>query len=409
MTSPSIPRSRPRVAIIGAGLGGLATAVGLSAHGFPVDVFEQSGQLGEIGAGINLSPNASKALAGLGLYDRIGAVANSPAAMEARDMQTGRVLSTVKVGEMARSLGGAYWQVHRADLLETIADAIDADRLHLGHRLTDLEQCGDTVRLAFANGGVHEADIVIGADGVHSPVRASLWGGESPKFFGQVICRSLLPGDAVPREVLGESGSASWMGPGHHAIAYYLRGHSLISFIAQSDSDNWVEESWRIAGDPDALRASLWADAEPRLRQLLAAITECSKWGLFSREPSPAWGRGRITLIGDAAHPMLPNAGQGAAQAFEDAYVLSRWLAEHPDDPVGALAGYEAVRKPRAHAIQRQSAENARFYHPKGPAEVAERERIIAEREARGETFHNLGWIYAHDPVTAWNKVPQPA
>ena len=224
-----------------------------------------------------------------------------------------------------------------------------------------------------------EAEIVIGADGVRSVIRQALYGDDNPTYTGQMVWRALLNGSDVPEEVLEPTGHIQWVGPGCHLLAYYIRGRKLVNIVTQEDTDKWVEEGWSTRGDPDEMRLS-FPNPEPRLEKLLSVVTECSKWGLFTRPLTQNWGRGRIQLIGDAAHAMLPNAGQGACQAFEDAYILARWL-EACRDPVEAFANFRRIRIPRVHGVQRLSFSNARFKHMRDSA--AQKESIAVRQEQR--------------------------
>lgn len=388
------------IAIVGGGLGGLAAAIALRASGFDVDIFERAPQLGEVGAGINISPQATKALRAMGIGKEIAAAGTRVSGMIQRSMYTGEKLIETDFGAASDRFGAPYYVFHRADLLDALARTIDVSRLHLDHRCIGLAEAADGITVEFANGNRHKADIVIGADGIHSQVRRYLYGDDHPTFTGQMVWRALLDGSLFPRDLLGPHGFCGWIGKGCHLMTYYLRGTSIINITTQSDAEAWVEEGWSIKGHPDDMRAA-FPDAAPQLQQLLGGVTECSKWGLFGRKPSLDWGRGRIQLIGDAAHPMLPNAGQGAAQAFEDAYVLAQWLAARPDDPEAALAAFRNVRIPRAHAVQRQSAENSRLVHA-GDWET--RMETFRAREQRGDTPLGLNWIYGYDPVQEWSE-----
>ena len=202
---------------------------------------------------------------------------------------------------------------------------------------------------------------MIGADGVRSVIRQALYGDDNPTYTGQMVWRALLDGGNVPRGGARADRAYPVGGPGCHLLAYYIRGKKLVNIVTQEDTDKWVEEGWSTRGDPDEMRLS-FPNPEPRLKKLLSVVTECSKWGLFTRPLTQNWGRGRIQLIGDAAHAMLPNAGQGACQAFEDAYILGRWL-EACRDPVEAFANFRRIRIPRVHGVQRLSFSNARFKH----------------------------------------------
>jgi salicylate hydroxylase len=385
-----------RIAIVGGGLAGLATANALAAFGFEVDIFEQARTLAEIGAGISISSQAVKALRAIGVGEQLAAVGNVSQGLQTRNMQTGEPL---EFREPAASRYGApHYFVHRADLLNVLASKIDPGFLHSDHRLTGIEERRSSVTLSFANGAIRQADVVVGADGVHSVIRRALYGADDPTYTGQMVWRALLKGSDVPPEALEPTGSTQWLGPGCHLVSYYLRGREVINVVTQEDTDKWVEESWSIAGDPDEMRAS-FPNPEPRLKTLLSVVTQCSKWGLFTRPLTTNWGQDRIQLIGDAAHAMLPNAGQGAAQSFEDAYTLARWLDAERNDPVEALRNFRRIRIPRVHGVQRRSLANARMKH------MRDRE-VQKARLAKGDMTDSMEWIWGYDPVEAWDKPP---
>src|SRR5882724_9308040 len=350
-----------RIAIVGGGLAGLAAAHALRTCGMQAEVFEAAAALGEIGAAVNVSPQACKALQAIGLGDKVAAVATASPGIYTRNMQTGEFLEFNDRQKAAARYGAPYYTFHRADLLDALASGLDHSAIHLGHRLTGLEEQSDHTVLAFANGARVEAEIVIGADGVRSVIRQALYGADNPSYTGQMVWRALLNGDDVPEEVLAPTGHTQWVGPGCHLLAYYIRGKKLVNIVTQEDTNKWVEEGWSTSGDTDEMRLS-FPNPEPRLEKLLSLVTECSKWGLFTRPLTQNWGRGRIQLIGDAAHAMLPNAGQGACQAFEDAYILARWL-EAGGNPAEAFANFRRIRIPRVHGVQRLSISNARFKH----------------------------------------------
>ena len=388
-----------RIAIIGGGLAGLAATQALRTVGTTAQVFETAPALGEIGAAVNASPQAVKALQAIGLGDKIAAVGYASPGIQTRNMQTGEFLEFNDRHKAAAKYGAPYYSFHRADLLDALADGLDASAIHLGHRLTGIEERGERVVLAFANGAQVEAEYVIGADGVRSVIRQALYGADNPTYTGQMVWRALLNASDVPAEVLEPTGHIQWVGPGCHLLAYYIRNKKLVNIVTQEDTDKWVEEGWSTRGDPDEMRLS-FPNPEPRLKKLLSLVTECSKWGLFTRPLTQNWGRGRIQLIGDAAHAMLPNAGQGACQAFEDAYILSRWLSACPD-PAEAFANFRRIRIPRVHGVQRLSIANARFKHMRDAA--AQKQSIDA---GRGSVHGNSDWVWGYDPIGEWNKEP---
>ena len=383
-----------RIAIIGGGLAGLATAAALARFGIAADVFEQAPKLGEIGAGINVSPQAIYALRAIGLGGPLAAIANIAPGVLTRDMNTGATLNYRDQGLAAARFGIGVHSFHRADLLHALASGVDPRTIHLGHRLTGLDERPDGVSLNFANGAARDADIVIGADGVHSLIRRALYGDDNPTYTGQMVWRALLPGGAVPAEVMAPSGHVQWLGRGRHFFAYYLRGREVVNVVTQEDTESWVDEGWSIPGDPDAMRLS-FPDPEPLLAALLRRVTQCSKWGLFTRPLTGNWGRGRIALIGDAAHAMLPNAGQGASQSFEDAYILARWLAE-PGDAIEALQNFRRVRIPRVHAVQRISADIVRTKHT-----------LKTDKAAEVDGIDRMAWIWGYDVTADWNGSPR--
>jgi salicylate hydroxylase len=387
------------LAIVGGGLAGLAAAHALSRCGIQAEVFEAAPALGEIGAAVNVAPNASRALLAIGLGDKIAAVANSSPGIYTRNMQTGEFLEFNDRRKSSVRYGAPYYTFHRADLLDALASGLDRRLIHLDHRLVGVEEKSDGVVLAFGNGAKVDAEFVIGADGVRSVIRHALYGHDNPTYTGQMVWRALLNGSDVPREVLEPTGHVQWVGPGRHLLAYYIRGEKLVNIVTQEDTDKWVEEGWSTRGDPDEMRAS-FPNSEPRLEKLLSLVTQCSKWGLFTRPLTENWGRGRIQLIGDAAHAMLPNAGQGACQAFEDAYILAQWL-EACRDPVEAFANFRRVRIPRVHAVQRLSLANARFKHMR---DSAEQKDLIAS--GKGSVHGSAEWVWAYDPIGGWDKDP---
>ena len=250
-----------------------------------------------------------------------------------------------------------------------------------------MEERSDRIVLAFENGADVEAEFVIGADGVRSVIRRALYGEDNPTYTGQMVWRALLDGNDVPEDVLEPTGHVQWVGPGCHLLAYYIRGRKLVNIVTQEDTDKWVEEGWSTRGDPDEMRPS-FANPEPHLEKLLSLVTECSKWGLFTRPLTQNWGRGRIQLIGDAAHAMLPNAGQGACQAFEDSFILGRWL-EACRDPAEAFANFRRIRIPRVHGVQRLSISNARFKHMRDS--TAQKEAIAPAPAASTATPNGSG------------------
>jgi salicylate hydroxylase len=391
--------SNCRIAIVGGGLAGLATAQALTSFGIKAEVFEAAPALGEIGAAVNTSPQAVKALRAIGVGDRIAAVGHLSPGIYTRNMLTGEFLEFNDRFKLAERYGAPYYSFHRADLLNALASGLEPSAIHLAHRLTGIEEREERIILNFANRTCFEAEYVIGADGVGSVLRRALYGADNPTYTGQMVWRSLLNAGDIPQETLEPTGHTQWVGPGRHLLAYKIRQGKLVNIVTQQDTDEWVEEGWSTRGDPDEMRAS-FPNSEPRLEKLLSIVTECSKWGLFTRPLTQNWGRGRIQLIGDAAHAMLPNAGQGACQAFEDAYILARWL-DACADPAEAFANFRRVRIPRVHGVQRLSFSNSRFKHMRDA--TAQKQSIAA---GTGSVHGNSEWVWGYDPVNEWDREP---
>jgi salicylate hydroxylase len=391
--------SSSRIAIVGGGLAGLAVANALKTFAIDAEVFEQAPALGEIGAAVNASPQAVKALRAIGVGDSIAAVGHLSPGIYTRNMQTGEFLEFTDRHKIAEKYGAPYYSFHRADLLDALAGGLDHGAVHLGHRLTGIEERSHHTVLSFANGKRVETEFLIGADGIRSVIRQALYGTDNPTYTGQMVWRALLDANDVPPEALEPYGHTQWVGPGCHLLAYYIRRGKLVNIVTQQDTDKWVEEGWSTRGDPEEMRRS-FPNPEPRLARLLGIVTECSKWGLFTRPLTRNWGRGRIQLIGDAAHAMLPSVGQGACQAFEDSYILARWLKACPD-PAEAFVNFRCVRIPRVHGVQRLSLQNKDFKHMRDSA--MQKEAIISGK--RG-VHGNIEWVWRFDPVADWDKEP---
>jgi salicylate hydroxylase len=379
---------------VGGGIGGLSAALSLLRAGFDVQVYERARELGEVGAGIQISPNASRVLHGVGLADELAQMGVRPLAWHQRRWDDGRtLLRTPLAGAIESAFGFPHYQMHRADLLAALARALPAERVHLRHRLTGLAEHRDRVEARFAGGDAAELDLLVGADGIHSVVRGLLFGSQDPRFTGCAAYRGLVPAERL-RELGLEVTAQVWLGPGRHFVHYFVQQERLVNFVAIVDQDSWTRESWTDRGDVGEALAA-YEGWHPQVRTILAAVDEIFIWGLFDRTPLPRWTAGRVTLLGDACHAMLPFMAQGAAQAIEDGATLAACLRDSAD-PAEALRRYEQLRVPRASRIQGLSAANkTRFHLPDGP----EQEARDAEM-AGGSTdwsFKAVEWIYGHD------------
>jgi len=383
-----------RIAVIGGGIGGLAAALQLLKAGLDVQVYEQAERISEIGAGIQISPNASRLLLRLGLKTAMDGVGNRPRAVHQRRWDDGRTLQFAPLGpEVEAAFGAPYYHFHRGDLVSLLADALPQQRLHVGHKLIGLEQKQSGVVARFENGASAEADLLVGADGIHSRVRGLVFGPEKPRFTGCVAWRGLVPAERI-RHLEIETVSHNWMGPGGHVVHYWVSAGRMMNVVCVVEHSDWTRESWTDKGEvADVLaRYEGW---HPTVRGLIAAFSETFIWALHDRAELPNWSEGRVTLLGDACHPMLPMMAQGAAQAIEDGAALAALLKAMPDDLACALARYEALRKPRATRLQQASAANrTRFHLPDGEAQRARDEALASSGD---RSIANIGWLYAHD------------
>ena len=387
-----------KVAIVGGGLGGLAAALFLRRTGIQVTVVEQMAELREVGAGIVVAPNMVRPLAQLGLADTMARFApRLEAAWEFRRWQDGRVLSSQPMGEACLQLYGAHCHVaHRGEMLALLRQALPDDAVQLDRRCTALQQDehGVTLQLSGRDGRTHEqrADLVIGADGIHSAVRPFVAPADEARFSGLCAFRCLVPAAAAPAMALRPV-QTLWLGPGRHFVHYPISAGTLVNLVAIVPAGDWRNESWTAEGAVADLRAE-FAGWDPRLHQLIDAATETKRWALFDRSPLPRWTAGRVSLLGDAAHPMLPFFAQGSAQAFEDAVVLTGCLTgADAATAAQALQRYERIRRPRASEVQLMSrGREVRNHLPDGPAQQ-ERDAQLAS----GDPLRQSAWLYGHD------------
>lgn len=385
-----------RVGVVGGGIGGLTAALSLLRHGFDVHVYEQASMLGEVGAGVQVSPNAARVLHGLGLSGELAQTGVKPLAFHQRRWDDGRTLLRSPLGErLEATFGFPHYQMHRADLLTALAGAVPAERVHLGHRLTGLTDHGDRVEARFDNGASARVDVLVGADGIKSTVRGVLFGPEHPRFTGCVAYRGLVPAQRLKTLDL-EVTVQVWMGPGRHFVHYLVSAGRLVNFVAVIEQDTWTRESWTDRGDI-AAALEAFEGWHPQVRTILGSVDETFIWALFDRAPLRRWSAGRVTLLGDACHAMLPFFAQGAAQAIEDGATLAACLAAAGSDLAAALRRYETVRIPRAIRLQAISTSNkTRFHLPDGP-EQQERDAQMAAGSTDW-SFDAVGWLYNHDP-----------
>jgi salicylate hydroxylase len=349
---------KPNVVVVGGGIGGLFAANALIAHGLQVSVYEQAPSLGEVGAGVFLTPNSVRQLQRVGLgpsVEQRGARVGTGSRYFRHD---GTPIAPVQVTDS--SGWNATFGMHRADLVEMLAAALPSEVVHTGHRCSGFEQSDDVARVSFANGAIVEGDVVIAADGIHSDLQRYVTPPSRPVFHGSVAYRGVIAHRRIPH--WPTDSWLMWLGKGKHFLTFPVRAGELINYVGFVPADEEMKESWSAPGDPDVLRRE-FAGWDPRIGSLLSQVEATFRWALYDREPLPAWTRGRLTLLGDAAHPMLPHLGQGANQSIEDGMALATILAHaNRATAPAALLAYEHLRRERVAQVQRGARENGLRY-----------------------------------------------
>jgi salicylate hydroxylase len=381
-----MPRSL-RVVIIGAGIGGLTAAAALRRFGMEVEVYEQAPQLGEVGAGLQIGPNAVKVIAALGLEEQLLETASEPTNIVSLDWKDANLRFREPLRAISQQAYGArYLTAHRADLHRLLQSRVPESSVHLNATLTKMSSTSSGAVATFQDGREVECDVLVGADGIHSVVRANLFGEQPARFTNQICWRAQIPMDAVPTRV-GPGGSvhlehgeySGWIGPTGHVICYPIRAGKTLNIFAGRVSETWLAESWVTpSANEELLEAySGWNEA---LLGMLKKADRCFKWGIYDRDPLKHWVSGRTALLGDAAHPMMPTLAQGAAISIEDGYALARNLAAANGDTDSGLAAYERERVPRASAVQLQA-----------------RAQFEDNRKVPAPPPRDRSWIFKHD------------
>ena len=392
-----------RIAVIGAGIGGLATALALLRRGLDVEVYEQAPQLGEVGAGIQISSNGTRVLYALGLEEALRRVQVLPSRRQIRHWSTGETWDWFELGAVsAKRYGTPHVMLHRADLHALLAEAVGRlkpDAVHLAKRCIGLTQSDRQVEIRFETGETASAAYVIGADGIHSRVRECLFGPDRPQFTGVVAWRAVVPMEKLPSR-LAQMVGTNWLGPRGHVLHYPVRRGELMNYISLVERDDWQIESWTVAGTRSEL-ANDYRGWHADVHAIIANIETPYKWALMVREPMPQWSQGRITLLGDACHPTLPFLGQGGVMALEDGYVVAACLQRYFTDPAKALGRYEELRKERSAAVVRAAHENRKQVF--SPA-LADKDAIavsVAHEWQQVRLRERFEWLYAYDATAA--------
>jgi salicylate hydroxylase len=399
----------PSVVIIGAGVGGLTLALALRRRGIEAEILEQSAELREVGAAVALAANATRLLQDIGLAESLARVSTEPTRMVHRDGRDGRLIAATRGPDWYRGTFGApFAGLHRADLQRLLAGAVGPEHLFLGCRVEALEEHGWGMRVRCSSGATFDASVVVGADGVHSLTRDWVTGGDEPVYSGTSGFRGLVPAGQL-RHMLDPGALQFWIGPGAHLLHFPIYGGKMINFLAVIDEPaRWTAPAWMEPAERGA-HLEAFAGWHPAVTELIGAVPQSPRWGLFARRPLARWHRGPVVLLGDAAHAMLPHQGQGANQAIEDAFVLAEELGS-AGDVLAALNRYARRRRVRTRRVQLVSwAASAALHLPDGPA-AQRRDAYLARLP------EHLAWIHGHDvlgratydPASAPRRMPGP-
>ena len=404
-----------KVLIIGAGIGGSALALALEQQGIDYALYEQAAEFKEVGAGIQLSPNGVHILERLGLKEELAKFCTTPAAHRYSVWDSGEtILTTPLMPKVLEAYGFSYYHAHRADLIRILTDSLNKDRLHLNNAVSSFGQDEDGVWLKLANGERVEGDVLVGADGVHSIVRENLFRPDPPRPSGYVTWRGVVDASDIAHLNIPVSAHVD-MGPKLSFVYYYVSATKRFNWLALGEASGALRESWSQTSTKQEVIDTFdgWYD---RPRQVIEATPEIFVTALHDRDPLQSWVDGRIALMGDAAHAMLPYHAQGAVQSLEDAWVLARLLKTSTDDTAATLKRYESLRLTRANVLVQQSRNAERWYHVADPKEVSARNERFRRTNSKldGDFSAQQHWLYSYDAEQAalgtddkWRNLPQ--
>jgi salicylate hydroxylase len=394
---------KPHVLIAGGGIGGLSAALALLQRGFDVEVYEQALRLEEVGAGVQLSPNGTRALHAMGVLEQLAELSCTAEGKGVRHWKTGETWKLFDLGaEAIERYGFPYLTVWRPDLLDALADGVrreNSDAVHLGARCVGVLREESGVSLLLENGRQVRGDALVGADGVHSKIRRALFGAGDPQFSGLIAWRGVIPMSALPGRMARMVGT-NWVGPGGHIVHYPLHRGELMNFVGIIERGDWQIESWSTRGAAAGCHRDFagWHDD---VHHLIANAPLLYKWALMVREPMEQWSAGPVTLLGDACHPMLPMLAQGAVMAIEDGFFLARCLERWFDDPATAFARYERARQERTRRVVLGSAENARRFHNPALADPIGAKQYLDREWSGAAIASRYEWLFTYDVLQA--------
>ncbi len=384
-------RRKPRIAIIGGGIGGLTAAAALRARGYDITVYERAGALSETGAGIQIGPNGVRVLYAMGFKEQLDAFACSTPEFVSLAFDTAKFRLSEPLSSLSvQKYGVPYLTMHRADLFGALVKDVPGANVQQEQNCIGVETHGAIAVARFAGGREIEADVIIGADGVRSAVRESLFGKDIPRYTGMTCFRAMAPMELVPAAIGPDSvnlhiDNAGWIGPEGHVICYPIRAGKMLNIFAGFVNEDWTEESWTVPATHADMQ-QVYAGWNPVLLELLAQSEAGYKWGLHDRDPLPHWTVGRVTLLGDAAHPMMPTLAQGGCQAIEDGWSIARCIDGNSDDIPRALAAYEEERRPRTSRVQMQA-----------------RQQFLNNKKSPAPPPLSREWIFAWDATAGRN------
>jgi salicylate hydroxylase len=387
------------VIVVGAGIGGLTAALALLRRGIDVQIYDQSNQLKEVGAGIQISSNGSRVLFALGLEPALAKVQVRPERRELRHWSTGETWNWFDLGDKSiERFGTPHLMFHRGDLHGALADAVRSlkpDAIVLDKRCVAVASDAGHAQASFEDGSTARAPYVIGADGIHSTVRVGLFGPSKPVFTNCIAWRGLIPMQRLPSHLARMVGT-NWLGPHGNVLHYPVRRGELMNFVSMAERTDWQVESWSTVGSKDELRND-FRDWHADVQFMIDQIETPYKWAMMIREPMPSWSKGRVTLLGDACHPTLPFLGQGGVMSIEDGYVLAACLDKYFSEPDAALARYEDIRKDRTSMVVRKASENKNSaFEPR----LADKDLVAVEVAREWQQVRlreRMDWLYSYD------------